>query len=86
MAVTLIATLPAVLVGTGASGDPVDVENDSTAAPEGVANVHVPPAGPAGGFLTIGPIPAATMAALAEGACTVTVTQGAGALTINPTQ
>lgn|GEM_PF-2720936 len=83
MAVTLVAQINANIVNLA---DPTDVEADSTPAPAGVVNVHIPPVAGNGGFLSIEPVLEAVLAAIAAGPCTVFVTQGAGMLTVNPTQ
>lgn len=71
--------------------DPTDVENDSTAAPQGDINVVVGVNGAGdqagqGGFLTFSPAAAATLASLANGPATLTLSQGSGTLNVAVTQ
>jgi hypothetical protein len=79
MAVQIVAQVVAQIVGN-AGGDPTDVESDSTAAGQGTVNVHIPPQAGSRGFITLEPLPASVIAAIANGACTVTISQGAGTL------
>lgn len=86
MAVQIIAQISnAQLVGVPL-GDPIDVENDSTAAAQGTVNVFIPPiSGGQGGFITLEPVAASVIAAITNGPCTIVISQGTGSGTYTAT-
>lgn len=89
MAAQIIAQISSAQIVGLPGGDPVDVENDSTPAAQGTVNVFVPPGSGNGSgtglFLTLEPIAEAIMAALANGPCTIVISQGAGNVTYTAT-
>lgn len=85
MAHTLIAQISTAQVVGVPYGDPADVESDTTAAPQGTVNIHIPPTQGISGFLTLEPTAAATVGALSNGACTIIISQGADTFSVTTT-
>jgi hypothetical protein len=85
MALQVIAQLKAQLVNVP-GGQPSDVESDTNAATQGTLNVLIPNQGGTFAFLTVEPVAESVLAALANGACTVVISQGAGTLSVTTTQ
>lgn len=84
MAIVEAAQLLANIVSLG---DPTDVENDGTAAPMGTINVQATPIAGNSGFITVElNNTLASLAALTPGPCTITITQGAGTLSVTTAQ
>ncbi len=81
MAVQVVSQLVGSIIGIP-GGDATDVESDSTAAVQGTLNVFVQPQAGNGAFITIEPIPESVASLLANGPCTVTISQGAGTLNV----
>jgi hypothetical protein len=82
MATQVIAQIDNAKVVGAPYGDPADVENDTSLAPQGTVNVHIQPTQGVSGFLTIEPTATAVIAALTNGNCTVWVGQGAGTTSV----